>query len=60
MSAQEIRLVGQLGKRFGRRFMLHLDGKSPREAIRALCATLDGFRKYLADAEARGIAALTW
>lgn len=60
MTATAVIFSGPLRKRFGRQFMLHLNGKSPREAIRALCVTLDGFRKYLTDAEARGIEFAVW
>lgn len=38
-------LYGHLGKRFGRRH--RYDVRSPAEAVRALCATLDGFRHYM-------------
>lgn len=40
-----IKLYGELGQKFGREF--HLDVKSPAEAIRALCAVVPGFEKYL-------------
>jgi predicted phage tail protein len=40
-----IRLYGDMGQRFGREF--HLDVASPAEAIRALCAVIDGFEAYL-------------
>lgn len=42
-----ILLYGFLGKQFGR--VHHYDVSSPAEAIRALCATLTGFRKALSD-----------
>lgn len=42
-----ILLYGHLGKRFGR--VHRRDVKSAGEAIRALCATLDGFRKAVVD-----------
>jgi predicted phage tail protein len=38
-------LYGHLGKRFGRRH--EYDVRNPAEAVRALSATLDGFRAYL-------------
>lgn len=42
MPLREIRLYGELGRRFGRVFRLAV--QSPAEAIRALCAVLPGFR----------------
>lgn len=48
-----IRLNGELGKRFGR---LHkLDVRSPAEAIRALCANIDGFHEFLNSSHERGV-----
>lgn len=38
-------LYGHLGMRFGRRH--RYDVRTPAEAVRALCATLDGFRSYM-------------
>jgi predicted phage tail protein len=38
-------LYGHLGKRFGRRHAY--DVRSPAEAVRALCATIPGFRAYM-------------
>jgi predicted phage tail protein len=38
-------LYGHLGKRFGRRH--RYDVRSPAEAVRALCATIPGFRAYM-------------
>jgi predicted phage tail protein len=45
----EVRLYGALGIQFGR--VRHLDVSSPREAVRALCATVPGFRKHLVQEE---------
>lgn len=42
---REIRLYGHLGKRFGR--VHRYDVRTPAEAVRALCATLEGFRAYM-------------
>jgi predicted phage tail protein len=42
-------------KRFGREFSLHLDSKSPREAMRAMCVVVPGFSKYLEGAHEGGI-----
>jgi predicted phage tail protein len=55
VTATTIRLSGPLGKRFGRTFRLHLDTKTPAEAVRALCAMLDGFKAYLSSAADRGV-----
>jgi len=55
MTATTIRLTGQLGKRFGREFRLHLDTKTPAEASRALCAMVEGFQQFLVAASERGI-----
>ncbi len=49
-----IRLYGQLGARFGRRFQLAV--RNPAEAIGALCVLLPGFQQYLTTAKARGLA----
>lgn len=43
----EIRLYGDLGDRFGRTRQLFVS--SPKEAVRALCSTVQGFRQYLLD-----------
>jgi predicted phage tail protein len=45
-------LYGHLGKRFGRRHRYEV--RSPAEAVRALCATIPGFRVYLAEHSAPG------
>lgn len=42
---REVRLYGHLGKRFGR--VHRYEVRTPAEAVRALCATLPGFRAYL-------------
>lgn len=49
-----IRLNGELGKRFGR--VHKLDVRTPAEAIRALCANLDGFDKFIASSHERNVA----
>lgn len=48
-----IRLYGKLGARFGRKFRLAVE--SPAEAVRALCAMLDGFERYLTESKDKGI-----
>lgn len=42
---REVRLYGHLGQRFGR--VHRFDVRTPAEAVRALCATLPGFRRYM-------------
>jgi predicted phage tail protein len=42
---REVRLYGQLGKRFGQ--VHHLAIQTPHEAVRALCATVQGFQDFL-------------
>ncbi len=41
-----VMLYGHLGRHFGRRHRYAV--RSPAEAVRALCATLPGFRRYVA------------
>jgi len=60
MTATTIILSGPMRKRFGREFRLHLDGKSPREACRALAAVFPGFRDYMLKAKSRGIEFAIW
>jgi len=60
MTATTIILSGPMRKRFGKEFRLHLDTKTPAEAIQALCAMLDGFRAYLLGASDRGIEFAVW
>lgn len=47
-----VRLYGRLGATFGRVFKLAVN--SPAEAVRALCAQLEGFDAYLAGSQDRG------
>lgn len=47
-----VRLYGHLGARFGREH--RLDVRTPAEAVRALCATRAGFRRYLLEHSAPG------
>lgn len=49
-----IRLLGEAGRRFGRRFQLAV--KTPAEALRALCVQLPDLRQYLLDSGENGIA----
>lgn len=48
-----ITLKGRLGKLFGSRHQFHVNDL--REALRALCATVPGFKKYLSNAHLNGI-----
>ncbi len=49
----EVKLLGALGQRFGRKY--RLDINTPAEAFRALAAQLDGFLDYLYDAAKAGV-----
>lgn len=48
-----IRLLGEVGRRFGRRFQLAV--KTPAEALRALCVQMPELRQYLLDSGENGI-----
>jgi len=48
-----IRLLGEAGRRFGRRFELAV--KTPAEAVRALCVQIPALREYLLNSEENGI-----
>jgi len=48
-----IRLLGEAGRRFGRKFTL--DVKNAAEAVRALCVQMPGMRQYLVDSSDNGI-----
>jgi predicted phage tail protein len=54
MQMVEVKLLGELGRRFGRkhRFMAH----SARDIFSALCNQLEGFRQYFCTAHENGIA----
>lgn len=49
----EVKLLGELGRRFGRYYKFFVE--SPRDVISALARQLDGFREYLATAHENGI-----
>lgn len=53
MRTIEVKLLGELGRRFGRcyRFV----ASSPRDVMSALCNQLSGFKEYLAGAHEKGI-----
>lgn len=48
-----VRLYGALGKRFGRVHQLAIS--TPREAVKALSNTIDGFAGFLLEAESKGL-----
>lgn len=48
-----IRLLGEAGRRFGRRFQLAV--KTPAEAVRALCVQIPGLREYMLTSTEAGI-----
>ncbi|WP_018435362.1 tail assembly protein [Paraburkholderia atlantica] len=50
---REIRLYGVAGTRYGR--VHHLAVRSPREAIRALCVVVPGFKQFLAKSRQMGL-----
>lgn len=49
-----VKLYGPMRRRFGREYELNVS--SPAEAIRALCVQVPGFKKYLFDSKAAGLA----
>lgn len=49
-----IRLLGEAGRRFGRRFQLAV--RTPAEALRALCVQIPGLRHYLMESSDKGVA----
>ena len=54
MKLIEVKLLGELGRKFGRKFRFM--ASSPRDVMSALCNQLEGFKEYLAYAHERGIA----
>jgi predicted phage tail protein len=48
-----IRLLGELGKKFGRK--LQLDVKTPAEAVRALCANFPEFERHLVESDKKNV-----
>ena len=50
-----IRLLGEAGRRYGRKFQLAV--KTPAEAVRALCLQIPGLRQYLLESGEKGV---TW
>lgn len=49
-----VKLLGDLGKEFGKSFKL--DIANPAEAVRALCVNFPAFKQHLIDSEKRGVA----
>ena len=49
-----IRLIGEAGRRFGRKFQLAI--KTPAEGLRALMLQLPGLREYLLESGDKGVA----
>jgi len=50
---RKVKLLGELGKKFGRVFKL--DVKTPAEAIRALCVNIPGFEQHLVQSQQRNV-----
>lgn len=53
MALIEVKLLGELGRRFGRSYRFVAD--SPRAVMSALCNQLEGFKEYLCGAHENGI-----
>ena len=53
MTTSTVKLYGEMVGKFGREFQLAVN--STREAIKALSVQVEGFEKYMMEAEARGI-----
>jgi predicted phage tail protein len=54
MKLIEVKLLGDLGRKFGRKFRFM--ASSPRDVMSALCNQLEGFKEHLAYAHERGVA----
>lgn len=48
-----VRLLGELGKKFGR--VIKLDVKTPAEAVRALCVNFPEFQKFVSTSDQRNV-----
>lgn len=53
MTTNTVKLYGEMVKQFGREFQLAVN--TSREAVKALSVQVEGFEKYMMEAEARGI-----
>jgi predicted phage tail protein len=54
MKLVEVKLLGELGRKFGRKFSFM--ASSPRDIMSALCNQLEGFKEYMVAAHERGVA----
>jgi len=54
MKLIEVKLLGDLGRKFGRKFSFM--AASPKDVMSALCNQLEGFKEHLAYAHERGVA----
>lgn len=54
METIEVKLLGELGRKFGRSYRFVAD--SPRQVISALSNQLEGFKQYLTEAHENGVA----
>lgn len=54
MPLVKVKLLGVLGKKFGREF--ELDIRTPAEAIRAIASQINGFAGFLESSESQGLA----
>lgn len=53
MKLIEVKLLGELGRKFGRKFRFM--ASSPRDVMSALCNQLKGFKEYMASAHEKGV-----
>jgi predicted phage tail protein len=53
MKLVEVKLLGELGRKFGRKFSFM--ASSPRDIMSALCNQLEGFKEYMVAAHERGV-----
>jgi len=53
MALIEVKLLGELGRRFGRKYRFVAD--SPRAVMSALCNQLEGFKQYMSVAHEKGM-----
>jgi predicted phage tail protein len=53
MKLIEVKLLGELGRKFGRKFRFM--ASSPRDVMSALCNQLEGFKEYMASAHEKGV-----
>ena len=53
MKLIEVKLLGELGRKFGRKFRFM--ASSPRDVMSALCNQLEGFKEYMTSAHEKGV-----